>query len=123
MNHCGRTEIYPCIAGSLFRVKKSVSDRLLFCSTLADNSGPVLLNLHRPYFAQALQESPADIQRHRYLPSIIATYRSAWRLSRGLAMTWMAVPRILARLTLPWSHALSAAVSHHSIFYNEAIYT
>lgn len=69
----------------------------------------ILLNLHRPYFAQALQESPADLRRHRYLPSVVAAYRSAWRLSRALAMTWMAVPSILARLFLPWSHALSAA--------------
>ena len=74
---------------------------------------PVLLNLHRPYFAQALQESPADLHRHRYLPSVVATYRSAWRLSRGLAVTWRAVPAILARLLLPWSNALSAAVSCH----------
>jgi len=69
----------------------------------------ILLNLHRPYFAQALQESPADLHRHRYLPSVVATYRSAWRLSRGLAVTWRAVPAILARLLLPWSNALSAA--------------
>jgi len=72
-----------------------------------------LLNLHRPYFAQALQETSVDLHRHRYLPSVVATYRSAWRLSRALAMTWRAVPAILARLILPWSHALSAAVSHH----------
>ena len=62
---------------------------------------------------QALQETPADLQRHRYLPSVVATYRSAWKLSRGLAMTWRAVPDILTRLILPWSQALSAAVSHH----------
>ena len=73
---------------------------------------PALLNLHRPYFAHALQETPADLHRHRYLPSVVATYRSAWRLSRALAMTWRAVPTILARLLLPWSHALSAAVSY-----------
>ena len=85
-----------------------------FFPILADNfQSPVLLNLHRPYFAQALQESPADLHHHRYLPSVVATYRSAWRLSRGLAMTWRAVPAILARLLLPWSHALSAAVSCH----------
>lgn len=92
-----------------------------FLSILADNfRSPVLLNLHRPYFAQALQESPADLHRHRYLPSVVATYRSAWRLSRGLAVAWRAVPVILARLLLPWSHALSAAVSCH--LSNETLY-
>ena len=81
-------------------------------SILAENvRSTVLLNLHRPYFAQALQESPSDLHRHRYLPSVVATYRSAWRLSRGLAVTWRAAPAILARLLLPWSNALSAAVS------------
>ena len=86
-----------------------------FQSLLINNNfrSPVLLNLHRPYFAQALQEAPADLHRHQYLPSIVATYRSAWRLSRGLAVTWRAVPAILARLLLPWSHALSAAVSRY----------
>ena len=121
INHHGRTGIYICIVGLHFRVKRSVSDLGQSFSILADNfRSPVLLNLHRPYFAQALQESPADLHRHRYLPSVIATYRSAWRLSRGLAVTWKAVPGILVRLLLPWSHALSAAVSCHLM--NETMY-
>lgn len=73
-----------------------------------------LLNLHRAYFAQALQESPADLQRHRYLPSVVAIYRSSWRLIRGLALTWMVIPKFLARVNLAWSHGLSAAVRHLS---------
>jgi hypothetical protein len=98
-----------------------LSFQLEMCSTFVDNADPVLLNLHRPYFTQALQETPADLQRHRYVPSVVATYRSAWRLSRGIALTWRAVPAILARLILPWSHALSAAVSRH--LFDETIYT
>lgn len=70
-----------------------------------------LLNLHRGYFAQALQEMPADLHRHRYLPSVVAVYRSAWRLIHGLAMTWVVIPKFLARVNLAWSHGLSAAVS------------
>ncbi|KIM38235.1 hypothetical protein M413DRAFT_248465 [Hebeloma cylindrosporum] len=69
-----------------------------------------LLNLHRGYFAQALQEMPADLHRHRYLPSVVAIYRSAWRLIHGLAMTWIVIPKFLARVNLAWSHGLSAAV-------------
>ncbi|KDR86029.1 hypothetical protein GALMADRAFT_235239 [Galerina marginata CBS 339.88] len=70
----------------------------------------VLLNLHRAYFAQALQEAPAELQRHRYLPSVVAIYRSAWRLIRGLAMTWMVIPKFLSRVNLAWSQGLSAAI-------------
>ncbi|KAF8956467.1 hypothetical protein BDZ97DRAFT_1925478 [Flammula alnicola] len=69
-----------------------------------------ILNLHRGYFAQALQETPSDLQRHRYLPSVVAIYRSAWRLIRGLAMTWMVIPKFLSRVNLAWSHGLSAAI-------------
>jgi hypothetical protein len=69
-----------------------------------------LLNLHRGYFAQALQEMPADLHRHRYLASVVSVYRSAWRLIRGLAMTWMVIPESLARVNLAWSQGLSAAV-------------
>ena len=96
-----------------------ISGGNFFQFSVDDFRSSVLLNLHRPYFAQALQESPADLHRHRYLPSVVATYRSAWRISRGLAVTWQAAPAILARLLLPWSNALSAAVSCHLI--NEKI--
>ena len=80
----------------------------------------ILLSLSRSLASlclQALQESPADLHRHRYLPSVVATYRSAWRISRGLSVTLRAAPAIiiLARLLLPWSNALSAAVSCHLI--------
>jgi hypothetical protein len=73
-----------------------------------------LLNLHRGYVAQALQEAPGDLQRHRYLPSVVAIYRSAWRLIRGLATTWTIIPKFLARVHLAWSHGLSAAVRYGS---------
>ncbi|KIJ93761.1 hypothetical protein K443DRAFT_643750 [Laccaria amethystina LaAM-08-1] len=69
-----------------------------------------ILNLHRAYFAQTLHESPTELQRHRYVPSVLAIYRSAWRLIRGLRMTWASVPHLLTRVNLPWSQALSAAI-------------
>jgi hypothetical protein len=75
-----------------------------------------LLNLHRAYFAQALHDSPNDIQRHRYLPSVVAIYRASWRLIHGLQLAWANVPQIMARIHLPWSQALSAAVSVFPIF-------
>ncbi|KAF6761160.1 fungal-specific transcription factor domain-containing protein [Ephemerocybe angulata] len=76
---------------------------------LADKE-TVLLNLHRAYFAQALADNPSDIQHHRYLPSVVAIYRASWRLIDGLQLAWANFPHILARIHLPWSQALSAAI-------------
>jgi hypothetical protein len=74
-----------------------------------------LLNLHRTYFAQALRDQPHDLLRHRYAPSVMATYRSAWRLIRGLEKPSIKIPNLLSRFSLAWSHALSAAVSLSAI--------
>ncbi|KAF5384815.1 hypothetical protein D9615_000960 [Tricholomella constricta] len=69
-----------------------------------------LLNLHRAYFAQALQEMPMELARHPYIPSVIAIYRSAWRLIEGLRLVWRTASHPISRTSLPWSHALSAAI-------------
>lgn len=69
-----------------------------------------LLHLHRPYFAQALQEQPTDLAKHRYVPSVLAVYRSAWRLTQGLQVIWDRAPEWLSRHTVSWSLALSAAI-------------
>ena len=69
-----------------------------------------LLNLHRTYFMQALRDQPNDLLKHRYGPSVMATYRSAWRLIQALEHSSRKAPDLLARISLAWSHALSAAV-------------
>ncbi|KAF8899388.1 fungal-specific transcription factor domain-containing protein [Infundibulicybe gibba] len=69
-----------------------------------------LLKLHQPYFARALRDRPEDLAQHRYTPSVVAAYRSAWRIIRALQITWTRVPQYLARDNLPWSIALSAGV-------------
>jgi len=69
-----------------------------------------LLNLHRTYFAQALHDQPQDLLKHRYGPSVIATYRSAWRLIEGLKLPSRRTPDLLSRYSLAWSQALSAAI-------------
>ena len=74
-----------------------------------------LLCLHRPYFTQALKDMPTDVARHRYIPSVIAIYRSAWRIIEGLQLTWRRIPQALARFNLAWSHGLAAAVSYHDV--------
>ncbi|KAJ7631664.1 fungal-specific transcription factor domain-containing protein [Mycena polygramma] len=69
-----------------------------------------LLNLHRAYFAQALQDKPDDLANHRFIPSVMAAYRSAWRLIRGLVLMWRDIPTLLSRVGYAWSSALSAAI-------------
>ncbi|KAJ7696746.1 fungal-specific transcription factor domain-containing protein [Mycena rosella] len=69
-----------------------------------------LLSLHRAYFAQALQEKPDDLANHRYIPSVMAAYRSAWRLARLLGIIWRDAPMLLARMGSAWSPALSGAI-------------
>ncbi|KXN83326.1 hypothetical protein AN958_01562 [Leucoagaricus sp. SymC.cos] len=69
-----------------------------------------LLNLHRSYFISALEESPEDLSSHSYIPSVLAVYRSAWRLMRGLRWIWGHAPELVSKFTIAWSQALSAAV-------------
>ena len=75
--------------------------------------GPLaaLLNLHRAYFAVALDERPTELSSHRYVPSVLATYRSAWRLGKSLQLVWAKYPDSISRVGLMWSQGLSAAVS------------
>ncbi|EFI28757.1 hypothetical protein CC1G_13783 [Coprinopsis cinerea okayama7 len=70
----------------------------------------ILLNLHRAYFAQALYENSHDLQEHRYIPSVVAIYRSSWRIVTGLQLTWERASDVIQRVNLPWSQALSAAI-------------
>jgi hypothetical protein len=49
-----------------------------------------LLNIHRAYFAQALRENPHDPLGHRYGLSVMALYRSAFRLVEGCSKTFQA---------------------------------
>ncbi|KAF9654413.1 hypothetical protein BDM02DRAFT_3182209 [Thelephora ganbajun] len=69
-----------------------------------------LLHLHKPYFYQVLADQPGDILKHKYAPSFIAVFRSAWRLIRGICLTFERVPEFLLRAGFCWSHAADAAV-------------
>ncbi|EIW63909.1 uncharacterized protein TRAVEDRAFT_157688 [Trametes versicolor FP-101664 SS1] len=69
-----------------------------------------LLNLHRPYFSQALNDLPEDPLRHKYGPSVMAIYRSAWRIFASTRCAYKAVPNISSRMGIIWSHALSGSI-------------
>ena len=75
-----------------------------------------LLHLHKPYFSQVLADKPGDILKHKYAPSFIAVFRSAWRLIRGICLTFERVPEFLLRAGVCWSHATDAAVSSAPIW-------
>ncbi|OBZ79070.1 putative transcriptional regulatory protein C1F7.11c [Grifola frondosa] len=69
-----------------------------------------LLNIHRPYFSQALSDQPHDLLRHRYGPSVMAIYRSAWRLLAVAKEAYRVVPTLAGRLGLVWSHSLAGGI-------------
>ncbi|KAG8219250.1 hypothetical protein J3R82DRAFT_89 [Butyriboletus roseoflavus] len=70
----------------------------------------VLLNIHRRYFSQALQDSPGDPLKHRYGPSVMAIYRSAWRLIVSHSSIVEYIPDVIGRIPIIWSQAFSAAI-------------
>ncbi|KAH9950983.1 fungal-specific transcription factor domain-containing protein [Amylocystis lapponica] len=69
-----------------------------------------LLSLHRPFFAQALNEQPQDLLRHRYGPSVMAIYRSAWRCIEGANQLYKTSPALASRLGIIWSQCLAGGI-------------
>ncbi|KAI0354704.1 hypothetical protein OH77DRAFT_1425802 [Trametes cingulata] len=69
-----------------------------------------LLNLHRPYFSQALNDMPEDPLKHKYGPSVMAIWRSAWRIFTSAKCAFKVAPGLAARLGIMWSHALSGSI-------------
>ncbi|KAH8114164.1 fungal-specific transcription factor domain-containing protein [Phellopilus nigrolimitatus] len=57
----------------------------------------VLLHLHRSFLLEALAEYPADLMKSNYSPSIMACYRSAYRLIEGLDWAYCQVPKVVER--------------------------
>ncbi|KAG1726155.1 hypothetical protein EDB19DRAFT_1897685 [Suillus lakei] len=77
---------------------------------LLTNKESTLLNIHRRYFTQALEDQPNDLLKHKYGPSVMAMYRSAWRVIESHSRAARKIPQAIERLSLFWSHALSAAI-------------
>ncbi|KAI0778882.1 fungal-specific transcription factor domain-containing protein [Trametes elegans] len=69
-----------------------------------------LLNLHRPYFSLAVKDASEDPLRHRYGPSVMAVYRSTWRILNAVHPTYLVAPVIVARCGFIWSHCLACAI-------------
>jgi len=96
---CGQVEDPPPTTARIFQRVMAVAAK-----------EATLLSLHRPYFAHALNEQPNDILRHRFGPSVVATYRSAWRVIEGTRDTYKRCPTVAGRLGLIWSHCLAGGI-------------
>ncbi|KAG2141099.1 fungal-specific transcription factor domain-containing protein [Suillus clintonianus] len=91
----------PTEAATLVRVQRSM---------LLSTKESTLLNIHRRYFTQALEDQPKDLLKHKYGPSVMAMYRSAWRVIESHSHAVRKIPQAIERISLIWSHALSAAI-------------
>ncbi|KZT08809.1 uncharacterized protein LAESUDRAFT_648494 [Laetiporus sulphureus 93-53] len=69
-----------------------------------------LLSLHRPFFVQALHEQPVDLLRHRYGPSVMAIYRSAWRIIEIARGSFKRATVVASRIGIIWSQSLAAGI-------------
>ncbi|KAI0029497.1 fungal-specific transcription factor domain-containing protein [Vararia minispora EC-137] len=69
-----------------------------------------LLNIHRAYFAQALKERPHDPLKHKFGLSVMALYRSAYRIVEASRLTMKLEPQIFYRSNMAPSKTLSAAI-------------
>ncbi|OCH95704.1 hypothetical protein OBBRIDRAFT_830653 [Obba rivulosa] len=96
---CGQVEDPPPSTARIFQRVMAVAAK-----------EATLLSLHRPYFAHALNEQPGDILRHRFGPSVVATYRSAWRIIEGARDTYRRCPAIAGRIGLVWSQCLAGGI-------------
>ena len=53
---------------------------------------------------------PLDPLKHRYGPSVMAIYRSAWRIIAMAKCSFACLPGIVGRMGVVWSYTLAAAV-------------
>ncbi|KAG2145884.1 fungal-specific transcription factor domain-containing protein [Suillus clintonianus] len=71
----------------------------------------VLLQLHRNFFTEALSDFDAFTYRHKYAPSVLATYLSASRLVATLGTMLHREPQLSKRFMCFWFNAFSGAVA------------
>lgn len=77
----------------------------------ASSCRPVLLFLHRGFFAQAMSDDPVNPLRSPYSPSVLAAYSSACTVLDDTRSQFLKKPLLCARVWRIWSFAFSAAVS------------
>ena len=73
-------------------------------------SPPVLLYIHRSFFAQAVMENPDNPLKSRYAPSFLAAYRASSTILRTIGAQYTRFPDLCARTWTIWMYGFSAAV-------------
>jgi hypothetical protein len=71
---------------------------------------PVLLYIHRSFFAQAVMENPDNPLKSQYAPSFLASYRASSTLLRTIVAQHTQFPDLCARFWTIWMYGFSAAV-------------
>ncbi|KZP31694.1 hypothetical protein FIBSPDRAFT_775692 [Athelia psychrophila] len=69
-----------------------------------------LLYIHRSYFARAIHEEPLNPLKHKYAPSVMASYRSAHRMICGLRDLYAIHPETTNQQHYFWATLFSACV-------------
>ncbi|KAF9005897.1 fungal-specific transcription factor domain-containing protein [Cyathus striatus] len=69
-----------------------------------------LLYIHRSYFAQAIRQDSENPLRHKFAPSVLATYRSACRLISSLRGLYPIHPDISSHVWYFWSGVFSSCI-------------
>ncbi|KZP18904.1 hypothetical protein FIBSPDRAFT_1045841 [Athelia psychrophila] len=69
-----------------------------------------ILYIHRNYFAQAIREEPLDPLKHKYGPSVMASYRSAYRMICGMTDLYTLHPEATSKHEFSWASVFSACV-------------
>ncbi|CCM03523.1 uncharacterized protein FIBRA_05657 [Fibroporia radiculosa] len=70
-----------------------------------------ILNLHRSYFTEALRVNEGFTVKHKYAPSVLATYTSSCNLFWAINTCYKWDPDLTVRISMIWSNCLSAAVA------------
>lgn len=73
-----------------------------------------LLLIHRSSFAQAIRAEPMNPLQHKYGQSVVAVYKSAFRLIAGLKGLFDVHPYLCSRQWFFWSGIFSSCVSLYS---------
>ncbi|KAF7342798.1 putative transcriptional regulatory protein C1F7.11c [Mycena sanguinolenta] len=72
--------------------------------------GFVLFYMHRGFFAQALQENPADPMSHEFAPSVMAAYTSACTYVGLIESLFKQHPALTERMWFYFMHVFSCAI-------------
>lgn len=71
---------------------------------------PVLLSIHRAFFAQAIIDCPDNPLRSQFAPSFLAAYRASCTILKAINDQFTLLPTLCARFWIIWTYAFSAAV-------------